>query len=805
MLGVRHFPHGLLCLVLLASCLSLAVACGGGSSTDESTSQPGSIAGSGLTGGLPVEAEDGETLSGTRGPTQAALHHTGWVVVPLQPLDPNGVPPGLEVIQAHELTPEGDNWQLDAPGSRLVRTRDKPAIELGAGRVDQLLVAELRGQFDARAINRVVVTGRFEGTGWLVATVLRDGEALLSSEPLGLPNQDDLSEFVLDMHKPDGLLANDSLLGDGLLGDTLRIECGGGYRRLVLTSVELQRATASSDLPDPRGAPRWVTVRESARLAVGLHQDLPLVGEVDVPANGFLDLSLAAADEAGGVRLIVSDGARQERHGLGVPASGSGWTDITVPLSSWAGRHVTIELHWDRPTGAMVGPLFVGAADDAAPTMVLITSGSHRGDHLGLAFRGIDIDTPVLDALAGRGVLFTDAQGVTNAPRPALASLLTGRTPRDTGLLDESDMLSAAAPTLAERLSAVGWRCEAVLATRALWPESSGLGQGFDHVEAPLNSWRWAADEVVARARQRLESHDGRPLFLWLHVAEGEWPHEPDEQVLARYYRPTDDPLHEGYKRPKVFKKSMPLPYLEVRDLNWARARYKASLTALDSALGPLLDEPRVQGGTVAFVGSQGLGLGEHSIWFKHVGLYPSVLHVPLIVAAGDGSWPRGLRCDEPVSTLGLAATLATAVGADPEGWQGEDLRAVARGEVHPGPRFAVEDHAQSAAVTSNGLHLIVSLQPRNSAHLVERRKLGELELYDLTNDWKAEVTVPMEGTEAEGKPLGLLLLRWLSEAEDLDWAEPGVLDNARRAHLEELGYTGTPPRTPENPWSIDH
>lgn len=786
--------------MVLVSLLSLAVACGGGSSTDESASPPGSAEDLGFSGESSSKGEPGATLSGTRGPTQATLQHTGWVAVPLQPLDPYGVPPGLEVIQAHELTPEGDNWQLDVPGSRLVRTRDKPALELGAGRVDQALVAELPGEFDVRAINRVVVTGRFEGTGWLVATVLREGEVLLSSAPLGLPTQEDLSDFALDMQAPDG-----GLPGGSALGDTLRIECGGGYRRLVLTSVQLQRATASSDLPDPRGEPQWVTVGESARLALGLHEDLPLVGEADVPANGFLDLSLAAADVAGGVRLIVSDGARQERHGLAVPASGSGWTDITVPLPSWAGRHVTIELHWDRPTGAMVGPLFVGAADDAAPTMVLITSGSHRGDHLGLAFRGIDIDTPELDALARRGVLFTDAQGVTNAPRPALASLLSGRTPRDTGLLDESDMLSDGAPTLAERLGAVGWRCEAVLATRSLWPESSGLGQGFDHVEAPLNSWRWTAAEVVSRARERLDSHDGRPLFLWLHVAEGEWPHAPDEQELARYYRPTDDPQHEGYKRPKVFKKSMPLPYLEVRDLNWARARYKASLTSLDRALGALLREPRVQAGTVAFVGSQGLGLGEHSIWFKHVGLYPSVLHVPLIVAAGDGSWPRGMRCRAPVSTLGLAATLASAVGADTEGWQGEDLRAVARGEVTPGPRFAVEDHAQSAAVTAGGLHLIVSLQPRNSSHLVERRKLGELELYDLSQDWKAEISVPMEGTEAEGKPLGLLLLRWLSEAEDLDWAEPGVLDTARRAHLDELGYTGASPRTPENPWSIDH
>jgi arylsulfatase A-like enzyme len=702
-------------------------------------------------------------------------------------------------MQSYDILPEGEDWTFDAPGSRQVRTTEGVALELGAGRSDQRLLAQRQVQIDLQPLDRVVLRGQFEGSGSLVARILRNGSVMLDSEPLALPEQSEIVDFVLDL-RPVG----DAREPGALPADTLQFECTGSYRRLVVISVQLQGVSPSSVLPDPREPPAWVTLEGSSRLAVGLYEDLPLVGEVDVPPNALLDLSLAAADVTGGVRLNVSDGTRRERYGLVVPNRNEGWTDLIVPLPGWAGRRVTIELHWDRPSAAIVGPISIGSAVEPQQTLLFVTSSSHRGDHLAQIFRGIDIDTPVLDALAGRGVLFTDAFSVTNLPGPGLASLHTGRTPRDSRLLDEADRLSDDATTLAERLSAVGWRCEAVLATRSLRPRNSGLGQGYFHVEAPRDRWRWSAPEVVARALARLRANADRPLFLWVHLADGEWPHEPDDADLARYYNPTDDPKHEGYRRPKLFVHTLPEVYRDVRDLSWARARYKTCITALDRALGPLLNEARVLAGTTAFAGSQGLSLGEHSIWFKNVGLYPGLLHVPLIVASGDSSWPLGMRCDTPVSTLGLAATLALGVGASAEGWQGDDLLAVARGEVVPGARFAVEDHAQSAAVTVAGMHLIASLQERKSAHLFERRKLGELELFDLSLDWKGEQPVRMQDHPA-GKQMGLLLSRWLDEAQDLGWSRPGVLDAARATHLLELGYTGLPPRTPENPWSLDH
>ena len=55
------------------------------------------------------------------------------------------------------------------------------------------------------------------------------------------------------------------------------------------------------------------------------------------------------------------------------------------------------------------------------PTVVLITSDTHRGDHLGASRLGIVIETPVLDSLARQGLLFDNCFSSTNVTRPSLA------------------------------------------------------------------------------------------------------------------------------------------------------------------------------------------------------------------------------------------------------------------------------------------------------------------------------------------------------------------------------------------------
>src|SRR3972149_11923787 len=82
--------------------------------------------------------------------------------------------------------------------------------------------------------------------------------------------------------------------------------------------------------------------------------------------------------------------------------------------------------------------------------------------------------TPTIDALAERGVLWEKAYSVSSWTKPAVTSLLTGLYPCQHGAYEgikrgrgrqpaTTDRLRPACSTLAETLSACGWRCGAFI------------------------------------------------------------------------------------------------------------------------------------------------------------------------------------------------------------------------------------------------------------------------------------------------------------------------------------------------------
>lgn len=424
--------------------------------------------------------------------------------------------------------------------------------------------------------------------------------------------------------------------------------------------------------------------------------------------------------------------------------------------------------------------------------VLLVTSADHRADHLGVAWSGVDIDTPALDALARRGRLFTQAWGSSTLPAGALAGVLTGMSPRDTGLLDPGHGLADDVPTLARAFAAAGYGTLAVL-SEASPAGDAGLVQGFGTVRAPDGAQRSPAEQVVSVALAELASAPPGPLFLWVHLSDGSWPHQPSAAHLARYHDPGDDPRFPGLRPAKIPPELLPTELLDVRDLDWPAARYKASLTALDEALTPLLAHPRVASGTVAFVGVTGLLLGEHGAWFRRLGPYPGSLRVPLILA-GPGV-PAGLREGRLASTLDLGRTLLDGVGAAlpfPGASLGDD-----RGGR---PVFAIDVGAVAVAA-SDGRHLLVlTLGTRGLPLVMEGRARGERELYDLTVDPLGERDLATdEGPELDR--LSQQLMDWMGDAEPRPWAVARGLTPEARAAFRALGYVRQPASAPEDPW----
>ena len=79
--------------------------------------------------------------------------------------------------------------------------------------------------------------------------------------------------------------------------------------------------------------------------------------------------------------------------------------------------------------------------------MALITSDTHRADHLGFLFADGELRTDAIDALAERGVVFSNAVASINNTTPSHVALMTGLSPRDTGAvanaLPISDLISS--------------------------------------------------------------------------------------------------------------------------------------------------------------------------------------------------------------------------------------------------------------------------------------------------------------------------------------------------------------------------
>ncbi|MBI5364994.1 MAG: sulfatase-like hydrolase/transferase, partial [Planctomycetes bacterium] len=120
-----------------------------------------------------------------------------------------------------------------------------------------------------------------------------------------------------------------------------------------------------------------------------------------------------------------------------------------------------------------------------------------------------------LDELARGGVLFDHAFAPSSALGPALAALHTGRSPIETGVLDEDGALEPRFTTLAAELARRGF------ATRAC---VTGTGDRIARVAgAGFESFAAESDDArtleAARTFFDRDSGSGRSTFLWIHLA----------------------------------------------------------------------------------------------------------------------------------------------------------------------------------------------------------------------------------------------------------------------------------------------
>jgi len=278
--------------------------------------------------------------------------------------------------------------------------------------------------------------------------------------------------------------------------------------------------------------------------------------------------------------------------------------------------------------------------DSKVSNVVLITIDTLRADHLGCYGYG-KIKTPVIDDLAGEGVLFQHAYTPVPVTFPSHVSILTGTYPpfhkvRNNGNFTLNDEMV----TLAEIFSGHGYQTSAFIGAYVL-DSFYGLDQGFSYYDGDFSEGKdnderlvqeKKAEQVTNSAVKWLKKNYKSPFFIWLHYFD---PHAP--------YAP-------------------PSPFSEQYHQNL----YDGEIAYTDHCLGEFFDKLREMGiydkTTIILTSDHGESLGEHGELTHGVFIYDVTLRVPLIIK--NKSFPISKRSvSKLVRTIDIAPSLLKILG----------------------------------------------------------------------------------------------------------------------------------------------
>ena len=320
------------------------------------------------------------------------------------------------------------------------------------------------------------------------------------------------------------------------------------------------------------------------------------------------------------------------------------------------------------------------------------------------------VETPHLDALAARGVVFDNTYCPSPICVPSRMSMLSGRYPCDNQVWTNTHILDSGIPTLAHAMGAGGYRPTLVGRMHSVGPDqlhgyaerlvgdhgpNQPGGKGVDHgqlagtagpsrVSLRLSGHGQSAyqvhDEDVTAAtvdylnRLGVAKRAGQAAEPFSLSVGFMLPHQPFVARLQdyRYYyenitppqilEPFGDHLHPHIKR---WRQACDIEEVSAEETRRARAAYWALVHRMDALIGQIaaaLRENDLEENTLVFYTSDhGEQVGEHGLWWKQT-FYEDSVKVPAILA-WPGRLPAGIRCERVVSSLDFNATMLDALG----------------------------------------------------------------------------------------------------------------------------------------------
>lgn len=353
------------------------------------------------------------------------------------------------------------------------------------------------------------------------------------------------------------------------------------------------------------------------------------------------------------------------------------------------------------------------------------------------------IRTPHLDALAARGVRFTDAYCNSPICVPSRASFATGRHVNQIRFWDNGIPYDGTVPSWGHRLRAAGHE---VVSIGKLHFRSQDDDNGFTEEVMPLHvvggigdlsgmirenmpprqasrllaeeagvgdsDYQRYDDAITESAIAWLRARTARQKKPWMLFVSLVCPHFPlvsRPEYYAMYpeaevpwplmYDAAERPTHPFYVemcRSIIYDKSF-----TPERVRRAIAAYFGMVSFLDHNIGRLLGALGACGlldtTRVIYTSDHGDNLGNRGLWGKS-NLFEDAAGVPLIMAGPD--IPQGIVCHEPVSLVDGFPTILAATGVAPDpadrDLPGRNLMEVARG-IAPARTVMSEYHAVGA------------------------------------------------------------------------------------------------------------
>jgi len=278
------------------------------------------------------------------------------------------------------------------------------------------------------------------------------------------------------------------------------------------------------------------------------------------------------------------------------------------------------------------------------PSIVLITLDSVRLDFLG--WGGSELPTsPKLDALAAKGVRFTQNISQSSWTKPSTATLLTGLVPSKHHANSRYGPLANSQRTLAEALSLDGYRTTCYSSNPNITP-TFGFMQGFDFMHHDVAS---TATELIASGKQWLDSADKRASFLYLHLNDAHYPYEPSSEYAGMFNKTGIDAFLDGSAEIK-FRNSFGETFSEGQ-VESLKLSYAEEIKYLDDVVGDFVNELLNSRDDIIVIitADHGEEFLEHGDLGHGHTVYDELIRIPLQFVAsnklmGENDWQIGVH-----------------------------------------------------------------------------------------------------------------------------------------------------------------